>query len=150
MIRIIKQKKNPQQSSGNKKLIRWNKQSAVQYLILFPPAFILKNISSHVWCINIHIHFERQKNLLFTPTFYHHLISLPFSSLPLISLSLTQVNVILVVDVAKNHPRISNIHINTSHTFSCSSFLVNSSCKQKIHVKLAVVCGLMQYSILFN
>ena len=34
--------------------------------------------------------------------------------------------------LAKNHPRI--IHINTSHTFSCSSFLLNYMCKIYVNV----------------
>ena len=125
---------------------------SISCFIPYSVQLILKNISSHVWCINIHIHFERQKISPFYPDILT-IISFPYLSLFFLShlffLWLRSTSS-LVSLVAKNHPRIFHIHINTSHTFSCSSFFVNSSCNQKIHVKLAVVCRLMQCFILFN
>ena len=80
--------------------------NSVQHLMLFPTACILKHLlmNKHTYSF-----WKTKKSLA------DNFLTFSSSSIPIPSPAGL---------VAKNHPRI--IHINTSHTFSCSSFLLNS------------------------
>ena len=95
---------------------------SISCFIPYSVQLILKNISSHVWCINIHIHFERQKISSFYPDILT-IISFPYLSLFFLShlfFSLTQVNVISRLTCRKKPPS----HISHSHKYISYIFML--------------------------